>query len=140
MPLDRSSAPALSGAMSNPNLAGALEAGTLGEAVRRLAARHPERIAARTIDDGASVRGAFHVGGRFETEAGGWDPVFDRGSASLAVMMAPDLLLYLEKGANYPASDDICTSEGFGGGQGRIRIGTLSVPTNLPMVRIDIPF
>jgi long-subunit acyl-CoA synthetase (AMP-forming) len=40
--------------MSNPNLASALEAGTLGEAVRRLAARHPERVAVRTVDDAVS--------------------------------------------------------------------------------------
>jgi len=41
--------------MSNPNLAGAIEAGTLGEAVRRLAARHPDRVAARTVDDAVSL-------------------------------------------------------------------------------------
>jgi long-subunit acyl-CoA synthetase (AMP-forming) len=42
-------------ATPNPNVAGALEAGTLGEAVRRLAARHPERVATRTVDDGVSL-------------------------------------------------------------------------------------
>lgn len=94
----------------------------------------------RTIDDGASVRGSFQVGGRFETEGGGWDPIFDRGGALLEVVMAPDLLLYLEKNANYPESDELCTTAGFGGGHGRIRIGTLSVPTNLGAVRIDLPF
>jgi hypothetical protein len=94
----------------------------------------------RTIDEGATVRGSFAVGGRFETDADGWDPIFNRGGALLEVMMAPDLLLYLEQDANYPSSDEVCTTAGLGGGHGRIRIGTLSVPTNLPAVRVNLPF
>jgi long-chain acyl-CoA synthetase len=35
----------------NPNLESALDAGTLSEAVRRLARRYPNRVAVRTVDD-----------------------------------------------------------------------------------------
>ncbi len=42
----------------NPNVAMAVAAGTLGEAVRGLSARYPERIAVRTVDDAVALNWA----------------------------------------------------------------------------------
>jgi len=73
--------------MSNPNLAGALEAGTLGEAIRRLAARHPDRVAARTVDDAVTLTFA-ELQRRIDALAGGLARLGVRRGEPVALMLS----------------------------------------------------
>lgn len=80
------------------------------------------------------------VGAAADLEFRGWDAITNTGSGSLRLGFAGEVAYKLKnENRAHSLENDVCSSDRAQVAGGRVRLGTIRIPTNLPGVSVNIP-